>query len=369
MDVRAGGGLGTAGSRYDVVVVGARVAGALTAALFAQRGMRVLAVDRARLPASTLSTHFFRGDWLIRVIAMAGALPDVEAVGAPHLVREYSYEDGATEAVVGPPQDPGDVGWCWSVRRLPLDEVLLETARRAGADVVTSMAVTALIEPAGRVSGVVLADGSSVSAGLVVGADGRRSTIAQLVRAEDRERFAGRRALYYRYVRGFPGVHDGEPDGPEFSLLGDELAYVFPSDAGLTCLALSINLGEYEQLRHEPAQRFDELLHRHRGLWDRYADAERVDRLFGAGPEDDWIRRAAGPGWALVGDSGLHQDPWSGAGMDCAGVSAALLVDSYCAAGGTDTWVHAYEQGRDERMLEGFHDTVSGAADLSAAAP
>ncbi len=173
----------TSHSHYDVVVVGARVAGALTAALFAQRGLSVLVLDRARLPATTLSTHFFRGDWLIRVIRQSGALPDVEALGAPHLVCEYNYENGATEAVAGPPQDPGDVGWCWSVRRLPLDEVLLESARRAGAHVLTSMAVAAINKRAGRVTGVVLADGSSVTAGLVVGADGRRSTIAQLVRA------------------------------------------------------------------------------------------------------------------------------------------------------------------------------------------
>ena len=212
---------------------------------------------------------------------------------------------------------------------------------------------------------MVLADGSSVAAGLVVGADGRRSTVARLVRAEDRERSVGQRALYYRYVRGFPGVHDGEPDGPEFSLLGDELAYVFPSDAGLTCLALSINLDEYQRLRHDPSQRFDELMRGHHGLWDRYVSAERVDRLFGSGPQDDWVRTAAGPGWALVGDSGLHQDPWSGAGMDCAGVSAALLVDSYCSAGGSDSWIQDYQRSRDDRMLEIFHDTVAGAADLS----
>jgi flavin-dependent dehydrogenase len=356
------------GSDYDVVVVGGRIAGALTAALFAQRALRVLVVDRARLPASTLSTHFFRGGWLVRVIGLAGALPDVEALGAPHLVCEYNYDGGTEVAEVGPPQDPGDVGWCWSVRRLPLDQALLGAALRAGADVVTATTVVALTRQAGRVVGVVLADGSTVTARLVVGADGRRSTIAQLVEAEDIERSIGKRALYYRYVRGFPGVHDGEPDGPEFSLLGDELAYVFPSDGGLTCLAVSINLQEFQRLRHDPIRRFDELLRRHRGLWDRYATSERVERLFGSGPQDDWVRRAAGPGWALVGDSGLHQDPWSGSGMDCAGVSAALLVDAYCAADGTDAWIRTYQQARDDQMLDNYHETVSGAADLSATA-
>ena len=42
---------------YDVIVVGARVAGASTALLLARRGLKVLAVDRASFPSDTLSTH------------------------------------------------------------------------------------------------------------------------------------------------------------------------------------------------------------------------------------------------------------------------------------------------------------------------
>ena len=41
---------------YDVIVVGARVAGASTALLLARRGLNVLAVDRAEFPSDTLST-------------------------------------------------------------------------------------------------------------------------------------------------------------------------------------------------------------------------------------------------------------------------------------------------------------------------
>src|SRR4051794_13689751 len=42
---------------YDVVVVGARCAGAATAMLLARSGLQVLLIDRTRLPADTLSTH------------------------------------------------------------------------------------------------------------------------------------------------------------------------------------------------------------------------------------------------------------------------------------------------------------------------
>jgi flavin-dependent dehydrogenase len=42
---------------YDVVVVGARAAGAATAMLLARQGRQVLLVDRDRYGADTLSTH------------------------------------------------------------------------------------------------------------------------------------------------------------------------------------------------------------------------------------------------------------------------------------------------------------------------
>jgi hypothetical protein len=47
--------------------------------------------------------------------------------------------------------------------------------------------------------------------------------------------------MYYRYIEGLEGPA-GDLDGPEFSLGDDELVYVFPSDAGLACIALSLNL-------------------------------------------------------------------------------------------------------------------------------
>ena len=44
-------------SVHDVVVVGARAAGAATAMLLARAGLDVLVVDRSRYGSDTLSTH------------------------------------------------------------------------------------------------------------------------------------------------------------------------------------------------------------------------------------------------------------------------------------------------------------------------
>src|SRR6266496_2542495 len=45
---------------YDVIIVGARVAGSVLAALLGGQGHRVLLLEKAHFPSDTLSTHFFR---------------------------------------------------------------------------------------------------------------------------------------------------------------------------------------------------------------------------------------------------------------------------------------------------------------------
>ncbi|HUK68382.1 MAG TPA: FAD-dependent monooxygenase [Streptosporangiaceae bacterium] len=48
--------------RFDVVIVGARCAGAPLAALLARDGVRVAVVEQARFPSDTLSSHLFEAE-------------------------------------------------------------------------------------------------------------------------------------------------------------------------------------------------------------------------------------------------------------------------------------------------------------------
>ena len=132
--------------------------------------------------------------------------------------------------------------------------------------------------------------------------------------------------MYYRYFLGFTNPTGAEPDGAEFSLVEDELVYAFPSDAGTTCVALSVNLGDFAAMHHDAERVFHERLAAHPGLAPRLARCTLDGRLLGCGPKDHLVRVPAGPGWALVGDASLHQDPWTGNGMDNAGVHATFLA-------------------------------------------
>ena len=138
----------------DVLVVGARVAGSITAALLGAAGYRVLLVDRARFPSPTLSTHFFRGGRLCSVLDSLGVLEEVLALGSPKLICDYNYEGDDPTPDVTPPQDPGDVGFALSVRRETLDHLLI---RRAIAEPTVAFrertAVTSLVRDGDRVVG------------------------------------------------------------------------------------------------------------------------------------------------------------------------------------------------------------------------
>ena len=77
--------------------------------------------------------------------------------------------------------------------------------------------------------------------------------------AQDGERKLAGSAIYYRYVCGTlppPGGWSLRTvrSSPNWQT---RRPYVFPSDAGLTCIAISVNLREYERLRHDAQARFD----------------------------------------------------------------------------------------------------------------
>jgi len=359
---------------YDVAIVGARVAGSITAAILGDAGLRVLLLDAAEFPSDTISTHFFRGAGLVGELHRLGVLDEVLALGAPPLVRQYTFEGSSATPEVQPPQDPGDVGYALSVRRVGLDRILLDRARRTpGVTVRERTPVRELLrDDRGRVTGLVAQAGAgpeSIPARLVVGADGRASFVARSVAAEVERTEPATRAMYFRYLRDYPTV-EVRPDGPEFSFQGDELVYAFPSDDAVTCLAIFINLSAFDAFRADPAASLDARVAAHPGLADRYAAASPLGRVLGSGPKDAVVRTPVGPGWALVGDACLHQDPWTGLGMDNAAAHARALAESIIGwlGGSVDETAAfaAYRRRRDEVSLDGFAFTAAAGRDLSA---
>jgi flavin-dependent dehydrogenase len=356
----------------DVLIVGARIAGPVLAARLGSAGLRVLLVDRGTFPSPTLSTHFFRGSGLAGVVQELGLLDRVLALGPPRLLCEHDHDALTGTSEVAHEEDPGELGFNLSVRREPLDALLVDHASAtAGVTFLERTSLVALAFDADRVCGGRLAgpEGErAIRTRAVVGADGHASKVASLVSATDLEREEPSRIMYYRYVRGMEGPR-GDPDGPEFSMGDDELVYAFPSDGDLTCVAVSLPVAAYPIVRRDPARAFAERVAAHPAIAPRYRAAEPVGRLFGCGPRPSVVRGSWGPGWSLVGDAAMYQDPWTGAGMDNASMHATLLGEALAAsmsgAVAEGEAMLRYIERRDAHALEGFHDSVRFGRDLN----
>ncbi len=306
----------------DVVVVGARCAGAATAMLLARQGHRVTLVDRASFPSDTLSTHAIARGGVVQ-LARWGLLDEVLASGAPPILHASFHVGG--EVTRHRIKAKAGVDHLLAPRRHVLDALLVDAAVRAGVDLRTGVNITRVDQYLGRVTGVVGrdADGADlqVTARFVVGADGLRSRIARAVGAPIVDSRPPGGATHYSYFHG-PAW-----DGFEFHIAEGVMAGIFPTHAGeanvWTCTpgATTPNVAGGE------TDGFLQLLAlANPALADRMAGAERTAPVRSAFNLPNHARQPWGPGWALVGDAGMHRDPVSGHGITDAFRDAELLA-------------------------------------------
>ncbi len=299
--------------RFDVVVVGARCAGSPLAALLARRGVRVALVERATFPRDTLSSHLFAADALA-FLDRLGVTEQLRATGAPFVGRG-DMRVGDLRWVLDWPQRPGDIGGVASIRRFLLDPILAGAAEEAGAELRTATAVNGLIEDAGRVAGVrVVHDGrdAELRARLVVGADGRGSTVARLCGARAYNVTRNERFAYWSF---FEGAQPGPEPRIVFHRWSDRLVLSCPADSGLYQAACMPGIAELGRFRRDLEGSFLDYVRGCEPVAAALQGARRVGKLFGAVRWSCFFRQAAGPGWVLVGDAGHFKDPAVGRGI------------------------------------------------------
>jgi 2-polyprenyl-6-methoxyphenol hydroxylase-like FAD-dependent oxidoreductase len=314
---------------FDVIVVGARCAGSPLAAMLARSGLRVAVVEQATFPRDTLSTHCLHAEALA-FLERLGVTQQVRATGAPYL-RYYDLRQDHLEVRVEIPQRPGDEGGIASVRRFLLDPILADAAAESGADMRMGAKVTGLLEDRGRVTGVrVSRNGtdSSLRAQLVVGADGRNSTLASLVGARKYNLVPNERFLYWAFFEDAEWPWDSTF---VFHRWDDRLVLGGPADSGLLQVILVPQLSELPRFRNDLEGSFIEYA-RSCGIMDvALADARRVGKFFGMLRWEGFLREASGPGWALVGDAGHFKDPTPAAGIQDAFLQVEALVPAITA--------------------------------------
>lgn len=314
--------------RADVVVVGARCAGSATAATLAGAGRDVVVLDAAAFPSDTLSTHLLWPAGLAELRRL-DALAAVEALGAPRLTTAFAQGAGYGVGSAFPAVDGIDYAMC--VRRTGLDAALVRTAVAAGAEVRPRCRVTSVVWDGNRCAGVRYLDSAGrvveIRAALVVGADGRRSTIARAVGAEQPFlTVPSGRDCYFAYWRD---TADAARHIAAQWREGADLGTAFPCDDGLV-LSLVQPPAAAGGARGPGAveRRYAEALARIPDLTERLRGCERVGRVRSATGLSSYFRRSAGSGWALPGDSGHFKDPVTAQGIRDALHYGRMLAES-----------------------------------------
>ena len=329
-------------SHYDAVIIGARCAGAATALLLARSGAKVLVIDRQPYGSDTMSTHALMRGAVVQ-LKRWGLIPSVVAAGTPAIrSTTFHYGDEAIRIDIKPGHG---VDCLFAPRRTVLDRLLVDAAREAGAEIHHGIALSELqFASNGRVIGASLKDAGSacvtVRSDIVIGADGRQSTVGQLVKAKAYVECFNASGIAFGYYEHL------NRDGSHWHFARNVAAGVIPTNSG-HCVFAAV-----------PAQRFSATFRGDvmRGFLQVLeancprlrADVERsslIGRLRGFGGARGYLRQCQGPGWTLVGDAGYFKDPLTAHGITDA-LRDAQLLSRAILDGGPRAFM-AYQRERD----------------------
>ncbi|HET8662011.1 MAG TPA: NAD(P)/FAD-dependent oxidoreductase [Micromonosporaceae bacterium] len=363
---------------YDAIVIGTRCSGASTAMLLARQGHRVLAVDRATFPSDVISTHFLWPHGM-SYLNRWGLLDQVLAVTPSHTTLTL-VNDGIPLSGGVPLElvqaylrdlhgDDGGAVQCYaSIRRRVLDQILVDAATAAGAEVRTGFTVRELVRAGDRVVGVRgrTADGREVEerARIVIGADGRNSFVA---RALDLPKYDERPRCTFAYWSYFSGF---SPGPAQLHRRGRLAAAVAPTNFDQN-MVLVWGPSEWSaDFRRD----IDGSFHRALGLVSPELgtivreQGVRQERFYGTLDQAGFLRPLSGPGWVLVGDAECFKDQCTAIGMTHAfrdaELASAALHDWLSGGQTLDTALAHYAARRRSQNAAAYYDYVCTLAEM-----
>jgi 2-polyprenyl-6-methoxyphenol hydroxylase-like FAD-dependent oxidoreductase len=343
---------------FDIIVVGARCAGAPTALLLARKGYKVLLVDRATFPSDICHGHYIhrRGPCHL---AEWGLLERVAAIGPAVTTMTFDLGDFP---LVGTDLCLDGVAFGYGPRRSLLDALLIDAAIEAGVEFRSGVTVDGFTTDGDRVTGIRARTSHPRApiderATVVVGADGRHSGLARFVGAAEYNGTPAVMCWYWSYWSGVADPRMGVYIRP------DKMIIPFPTSDGLYAVFVGWPIQCFTAVRRDIDAHFMAAVDAIPEMSARVGSGRREERFYGAADLPNFFRKPYGPGWALVGDAGLHKDPCLALGICDAFRDVEFLVDALDAGlSGQRPMIDAlaeYERRRNEATTAEYNENLA----------
>ncbi len=322
-------------STVDLAVVGAGPAGSAAAAWGARHGRDVLLIDGATFPRDKTC-----GDGLT-----PRAVTELELLGLGPWLDGHIRHDGLRLAGFG---STVEVRWPGpsfpaagsAVPRTELDDRIRRVAEESGAQMrLGSKAVDVEHDPTGRVTAVMLADGSRVRCRWLIVADGARSTLGRVLGRQWHQE-----TVYGVAARGYlASPRADEPwissDLELRSVDGGVLpgyGWIFPLGNG----EVNIGVGALATAKRPADVALKPLIRHYTDLKRDAWDFDGAPRAVASAllPMGGAVSGVAGPNWMLIGDAAGCVNPLNGEGIDYGLESGRLAVELLAEPDLTRVW-------------------------------
>lgn len=339
----------------EVLIIGGGPAGATAATLLAEKGRRVVLLEKDRHP------RFHIGESLLplnlRLFERLGVQEEIAAIGMYKPGARFVCDEHGRHAAFSFAAGLNrDYTYAYQVRRSEFDEVLFRRALKAGADAREGIRVLDAALDAREGHRIVARDEAGAihafRARFVIDASGRDTFLASTMGTKARNPRNNTAAIYghFRGVAPF----DGEEDGNITIHLFDEgWFWMIPLTRGVMSVGVVSNPGFFKRRRESLEDFFLATLRAVPSVARRIAGAELVSEITATGNYSYASKVMRGDGWLMAGDSYAFVDPVFSSGVLLAMASAEMGVEV------ADTWLE--DPARGTAMSRAFERKVKRA--------
>jgi flavin-dependent dehydrogenase len=326
----------TTSKGYDAIVIGGGPAGATSGALLAEKGRRVLILEKEKFPRYHVGESLM--PFCYFTLERLGVLEQLKAF---EFTEKHSVQFVPQDGTVSQPfyffqHMDHPAATTWQVTRSEFDEMLLRNAEAKGAEVREETKVKGFLYEGDRVVGVTAVgpDGEEyeVKAPVTMDASGRDAAFQTKKKWRKRDPKLNKVAIWtlYKNAKRDPGLDEGATTIAYLD--GKGWFWNIPMRDGIVSSGIVAERDYLFRDTRDPAEIFEREIKNNKWVEDHLGEAESLGEYWVTGEYSYRGEHCAADGVVLVGDAFAFLDPVFSSGVFLALKSGEMAADAVDAA-------------------------------------